>query len=569
MSAGFAELPIFLLLGHGNEHPCTYSDLPITACPFRERVPENTYLILFTECGRVSFMYVTHILLQMFADKNDKTGVSYEDMLKDMVRLPGDSCGGIIDLDFCRKYGPTDEMPSVTFYPGKFGDTTALQSGVMTYSTYPKHQKQVQVMDETHLSSDERNKVYENSVYPTSTEVRKTGLSNLREIGRNFKIGVRELMVKLGPGIYLASICRATESGDKLESSFAQKIGAPIAYSRGLPLYEMTRKLRDPLTTLYRKEHRIRTRSRERSLAAQSPAAASKPSKKSMVVTCVVDGDYSHPHRIKLPMDATITDLEDVLLMEEYGHTADFSWFIDGNSMDDHKDKSETLQTYKAEHRLPSLTVHVVTRYKLEYTVSFKGYTIPTPYVAKYYGHTTLQDLDFLIGHRHGDPFKLLYDGEEFDFPEENSKKVVDLYPAEDPTFEVIKTARVKQASVRIVANNIVEQVDMAETATLGKINELLEKKLDESELEWEYFVQSSAGLSSRANTYSESEYNIPIWSLFESILAKDRPGKLIVKVRGSPKRSESPSLGGTKRKSKPRTTRRSKSRSKRRKQKR
>jgi len=366
------------------------------SCPVRKRVPPDTYLVMFEELGRYGYESYQIKLRTMFSAKQNRAGIPYDDILRNMTVLQGDDCGREINLPFCRKYGPGSEMPTVNYYPvSKFNGYMAT-SGVIEYSAYPKDTEEAYVYT-PELSREDLALLFENSVYPVLADVLRSNATSEDSINGEFTTDVSGVMKLLGPGIYLAPICRSTAEGMAMEENYAAYKKHPSTFeNRIVPTHRMERKVRTALSSDKELlQRRIRDRSQDRSLKV-SRSEQSDASKNLLMVYIV---NSKHAHQMVLDKDATFKDVKNVF--DRLFEPDRYVWFINNHKITAGLVTDAKVKPFLDSSHLQYLRVNIVHRLKLPYSISFRGYTFPKPLTLFLKPETTYADMYTELGQRH------------------------------------------------------------------------------------------------------------------------------------------------------------------------
>jgi len=355
---------------------------------------------MFEELGRYGYETYLIKLRTMFSEKQNPAGIPYDDILRNMTALQGDDCGREINLHFCRKYGPGSEMPAVNYYPVTKVNDYITTSGVIEYSAYPKDTEEAYVSYKPELSREDLALLFENSVYPVLADVLRSSATSEDSINGEFTTDVSGVMKLLGPGIYLAPICRSTAEGMAMEEKYAAYKKHPSNFeSRIVPTHRMERKVRTGLSSDKELlQRRIRDRSQDRSLKV-SRSEQSDASKNLLFGLMVYIVNSKHAHQLVLDKDATFKDVKNVF--DRLFEPDRYVWFINNHKITAGLVTDAKVKPFLDSSHLQYVRVNIVRRLKLPYSISFRGYTVPKPLTLLLKPETTFADVYTELEQRH------------------------------------------------------------------------------------------------------------------------------------------------------------------------
>lgn len=260
-----ADLPIYIILGHGNETVTNFNSRP--------QLPKGCTLVTYTKAGDASYREEVCKTIKIFEDS------SKEDLLRSVIKK--DNKKELLEQYVqhpVNVYKEGDRIPNLEISPvtywtfGAMEFTKFQRCGVYTFplSSNPAFIdpfQDVTVAQTTKLQSDPEvqldlehcqnnvayfpwkisnarriSRYYKGSVYPTEQQLRCLGDAMVGTVKSKFKIHITDLMKKLGPGIYYYVICRACSH---YYSSIISQIETFFMYSmrivKNLPDYFQTK----------------------------------------------------------------------------------------------------------------------------------------------------------------------------------------------------------------------------------------------------------------------------------------------------------------------------------------
>jgi hypothetical protein len=228
-----SNLPIYLILGHGTEKVIDPNE--------REKLPEGYTLVTYSEAGNASFMEEVCKTLHLFKNLENRELLAnpvenrkaLEEELNHSVRIykqgygiPELNVSPLTYWDFYNNNIHYYQFNISGIYQFPLAKETAFDSPFYNISTDNQEKLMTNEMIRKILGQCPENivymnwkdfkgpvihKLYENALYPPEDELDKMAIFNPSPLalGNKFKISLKSLMEKLGPGIYYYIICRA------------------------------------------------------------------------------------------------------------------------------------------------------------------------------------------------------------------------------------------------------------------------------------------------------------------------------------------------------------------------
>lgn len=247
-----AALPIYALMGHGNEDIVT---------PVRIVVPAKTTIVMFAQCGESTYADKFCRLLDLFRDKSNERLFNNPQLhLKELCRLIR------VTFSDVKIYLPGMTMPNLSYDPFAVHPTNSLPCGVKEFpyvsSYFPRRPLVLQTNEclhyevpitETDVPTPQQvNQLFEHSLYPTPADVMAAmashGTKTMEGMSDTFFEPLIDTLHRIGPGIYYYSQCRSVpELGEAIEhiQPYAQDYFLdPVQAFKFYPELEANRKIR-------------------------------------------------------------------------------------------------------------------------------------------------------------------------------------------------------------------------------------------------------------------------------------------------------------------------------------